>query len=90
MSQFYVVRPNLGQPLILEPSDLKEFSVTVAGNGNFKRQDIINSLKNLKCTYFTDRAISLPLTIRHVSPQPLHYLTKNPGLIREINLVIIR
>lgn len=81
MSQFYVVRPNLGQPLILEPLDLQEFSITVAGNGNFKRQDIINSLKNLKCTFYTDRTISLPLTIRHLSSQPLYYLTKNPALI---------
>jgi hypothetical protein len=94
MTDYYVVRPNLGQPLILTPSQLKSFEITVAGvspkdDSPFnpqkpecpKLEEVIDALRDLQITWYTgQRFLVFPLKFREWVMQPDLYVDMDPEI----------
>jgi hypothetical protein len=95
MESVFVVRPNLGRPLILSPSGIRSFEITVAGRSpEFDTpfnpapecptaEDVLEALEDLQITWFTgQRHLVLPLTFREWVVEPTLYLDMDPDIWR--------
>lgn len=94
MTDCYVVRPNLGRPLILTPTQLESFRITVAGKSPAidcpslnerilppEGDQVIRGLEGLQMELRTrQRSICLPLVLREWIMQPKLYLSMRPDI----------
>jgi hypothetical protein len=92
METVFVVRPTLGQPLILHPSNLRSFEISVAGVSPVndcpifeptcqKQEEVINSLENLQIMWSKGQhSFVIPLKILEWVMQPILYEDLHPRI----------
>ncbi len=85
MTEYYVVRPNLGNPLILTPSQLKSFEITVAGKSSeLPDLEILYELEGLQIELRSTKTDvveeDLPLKFQRLVMAPRLYTDVDSGL----------
>jgi hypothetical protein len=93
METVFIVRPNLGQPLILHPSNLKSFEISVAGKTPVKDyptfekpkcpkpEEVVDYLKNLQIMWSKGQnSLVIPLKVLKWVMKPILYVDLQPGI----------
>ncbi|MBL7790769.1 MAG: metallophosphoesterase, partial [Saprospiraceae bacterium] len=82
-NSIYIVRPNIGNPQILQVQDLDNIEITIAGTSESipKLEDIIADLNDIKLEYKNDnQSKEFPLAFKSWLNLPQRYIDDNPDL----------